>query len=302
MFDISTVGHFCIDSIILPNRKKPCTILGGSVTYTSLAAARLGASVSIISKVGSDFPKAYLWWLDQEGVDLRAVTILDDFETTRFELKYNEELSSRSLRLLSRAKPITVDDIPQHLLARVFHIAPVANEVSYEVVEKLRKRADFLSLDAQGLVRVFRKSGEAFLATPEDKRILNFVDIYKSSEDEIKAITETHDLKAAVKAVHSFGVETVIVTLGEEGVLLSVDGTSYNVPSYKPSRLVDPTGAGDAFMGGFLTEYIHDGDSYWCACVGCAAASMVVEDVGPINLGSRDEIYRRARILYEKGV
>lgn len=302
MFDLSPVGHFCIDSIKLPNHKKAYTIIGGSVTYTSLTASRLGANVSIVSKVGGDFPKAYLWWLDQEGVDLRGVIILDNSETTRFELKYEEGLSSRSLRLLSRAKPITVEDVPQHLFARVFHIAPVANEVPYEVVEKLRKRADYISLDAQGMVRVFREGGEVALAAPEDKSILQLIDIYKSSEEEIKAFTGASDLKSAVKAVHAFGVETVLVTLGAGGVLLSVNGASYRVPAYPPAKLVDPTGSGDAFMGGFLNEYLHDSDSYWCACVGCAAASTIVEGVGPTGLGSRDEIYRRARILYERGI
>ncbi|MEM2466518.1 MAG: hypothetical protein QXZ47_04400, partial [Candidatus Bathyarchaeia archaeon] len=56
-FDIISVGHFSIDSIInLPERRLPYIILGGSVAYVSFSARRLGANVSIISKVGEDFP------------------------------------------------------------------------------------------------------------------------------------------------------------------------------------------------------------------------------------------------------
>lgn len=271
------------------------------MAYVSITANRLGASVAVVSKVGNDFPKAYLWWLDQEGIDLRTVKILGNSNTTRFELIYSKDFSSRKLRLLSRAEPIMIDDIPNHLLARVFHLAPIANEIPYEVAEKLRKRADFLSLDAQGIVRSFQENGEVSLYTPEGRDILYLVDIFKSSDAEVRAITGEQDIKSAVKAIHDFGVETVIVTMGVEGAWLSIDGTMYKVPVYTPGKLIDPTGAGDAFIGGFLNEYIHDGDSYWCACVGSAAASMIVEGIGPTSLGSREEIYSRARILYEKG-
>ena len=68
-----------------------------------------------------------------------------------------------------------------------------------------------------------------------------------------------------------------------------------------PSQvLVDPTGAGDVFIGGFLTEYLRQKESIWCACVGSAAASVVVEGLGPTYFGTKDEIYPRAKVLYEK--
>jgi sugar/nucleoside kinase (ribokinase family) len=83
---------------------------------------------------------------------------------------------------------------------------------------------------------------------------------------------------------------------------VSVEGTIHNVPSFTPEKLVDPTGAGDAFMGGFLAEYARGEDSSWCSCVGSAIASLVVEGIGPTHFGDIDEIYRRARLLYEKGI
>ena len=54
------------------------------------------------------------------------------------------------------------------------------------------------------------------------------------------------------------------------------------------------------FIGGFLTEYLRQKESTWCACVGSAAASVVVEGLGPTYFGTKEEIYRRAKILYEK--
>jgi sugar/nucleoside kinase (ribokinase family) len=301
-FDIVSVGHLCIDSISLPNRLLPYIILGGSAAYVSLAAKRLGANVSIISKVGGDFPEAYLWWLNQEGVNLAEVAKLKQEKTTRFELKYNSDLSNRVLRLTSKAPPITVEDLRKTIKAKVVHLAPISNEISYEVAEKLAKSAEVLSLDPQGLVRVFDENGFVANEPLKDRRILELIDVYKSSQDEIEAATSMTNLKEAIKAVHDFGVETVIVTLGARGAVLSVEGTAYEIPAYTPNKIVDPTGAGDAFIGGFLAEYVRGREILWCGCVGSAAASTVVEGVGPTFLGDRDEIYRRANLLYEKGI
>ncbi len=301
-FDIISVGHFSIDSINLPNRQLPYIILGGSVAYVSLSAKRLGANVSIISKVGEDFPEAYLWWLSQEGIDLSRVIKVKHEKTTRFELSYNSDLSSRILRLTSRAPSIEVEDMPNSLEAKATHLAPIANEISYEVAEKLAKSAQVISLDPQGLVRVFDENGIVANEHLKDKRMLELIDVYKSSQDEIEAITGVADLKSAIKAVHDFGVEIVIVTLGMKGAVLSIGGAVYEIPAYTPNKLVDPTGAGDAFIGGFLAEYVRGKEALWCACVGSALASIVVEGVGPTFLGDKNEIYRRASVPYEKGI
>ena len=61
--DIAVVGHFSIDSIRLPIRPNPFIMLGGAAAYVSLVVKRLEGNVSIISRVGADFPKAYIWWL-----------------------------------------------------------------------------------------------------------------------------------------------------------------------------------------------------------------------------------------------
>ena len=302
VYDIVVVGHFCIDYISLPNRQSPYIILGGSAAYTSLSARRLGANVSVVSKVGGDFPKAYLWWLSQEGIDITNVSRIEHEKTTRFELRYSSDLSNRTLRLISKASPITTEDLPNLLEAKAVHLAPIAGEVQHDIAEKLRKSSEVLSLDPQGLVRTFNEEGIVTHGALKDKRMLELVNIYKSSKDEIEAVTGLTDLQAAIKAVHDFGVETVIVTMGMKGILISINGTTYEIPAYTANKLVDPTGAGDTFMGGFLAEYVRGKEVLWCACVGSAAASTVVEGVGPTLMGYGSEILRRAELLYEKGI
>jgi sugar/nucleoside kinase (ribokinase family) len=300
--DVTAVGHFSIDTIRLPSRSGPFVVLGGSVTYTTFVAKRLEATVSIISKVGSDFPEAYMWWLKQEGIDVSGVVRLGNEQTTRFELEYGKDLSSRTLRLKNKASAISLDDLPRSLQAKAVHIAPIAGEISCDVVEHLKGCADVLSLDPQGLLRSFDEAGNVTCDSPVDKGLLSLVNIYKSSADEIAALTKCSDLNLAIKTVHDFGIETVIVTLGAKGAVLSVEETRYNIPACSSRVFVDPTGAGDAFIGGFLTEYLREKDSLWCACVGSAAASLVVEAIGPTFFGEKEEIYQRARSIYEKGI
>ncbi|MCJ7471038.1 PfkB family carbohydrate kinase [Candidatus Bathyarchaeota archaeon] len=302
MFDIVSVGHFSIDSIFLPDRQTPFVVLGGSAAYVSLAARRLESRVAAISKVGGDFPEAYRWWLDQEGVNLSGLKKVETASTTRFELKYSTDLSERTLHLKSKAPSIDADDLPNPLKAFAIHVAPIAGEVTYEIVEKLKSHADVLSLDPQGLVRRFDESGNISLGSLADSRMLDLINVYKSSQSEIQAVTGQTDLVSAVESVHNHGVKIVIVTLGSKGALLSVEGTRYDVPACVPAKLVDPTGAGDAFISGFLSEYVNGENILRCACVGAAMASFVVEGIGPTFFGDKTQVYQRARELYEKGI
>jgi sugar/nucleoside kinase (ribokinase family) len=300
--DIAVVGHFSIDTILLPSRTSPFVVVGGAVTYTSFAIKRLGATASVISKVGGNFPEAYLWWLRQEGIDVSGVSKLEGEQTTCFELGYSKDLSDRTLKLKSKASPINPADIPADFHAKAIHIAPIANEVSFEVVEQLKHCADILSLDPQGLLRSFDEAGNVTENASVDNRILSLINIYKSSLNEIYALTGHSELKPAIKTIHDFGVETVLVTNGAKGSVLSVEGAQYNVEACPSQVLVDPTGAGDVFIGGFLTEYLRQKESLWCASVGSAAASLVVEGLGPTYFGEKEEIYRRANSLYEKEI
>lgn len=298
--DVTVVGHLSVDTIVLPTRKAPFTVLGGAATYTSFAARRLNTSTSIISKVGANFPEAYLWWLEQEGINISAVTRHPDEATTGFELTYAQDVSDRTLKLTSKGTAITPADITKDFHAKAIHLAPIANEISYEVANQLKGCTDTLSLDPQGLIRSFDKEGNVGYNATVDNHIFGLINIYKSSENEIFRLTGETELKPAIRAIHDVGVETVIVTLGIKGSVLSIEGSQYNIAACPSQVVVDPTGAGDVFIGAFLTEYLRQKESLWCAAMGSAAASVVVEGIGSTYFGNKEEIYRRATLLYEK--
>ena len=299
-FDIVVIGHFSIDSIILPDRQGPFTILGGAVAYVSLVAQRMGASAAVISKVGGDFPEKYMSQLLSAGVDISGIVKAMSERTTSFELTYNEDLTARALRLRRQGSSIAPNDMPSSIKGKTVHVAPIDGEISYEVVEKLRGCCERLSIDPQGMTRQFDPSGNVVNNLQIDKRVLSLVDIYKSSLDEIQLLTGQSDLNKATTAVHKLGPATVIVTMGAKGSILSAQGEIYQVPACKSKRVVDPTGAGDVFIGAYLTESIRSKDKFWCACVGSAAASLVVEGVGTSFFGEKTEIYRRALGIYQK--
>jgi sugar/nucleoside kinase (ribokinase family) len=300
--DVAVVGHFSVDSIILPSRPHAFMMLGGSVTYVSLVTKRLGGMSSVISKVGGDFPEAYLWWLREEGIDISGVLKREAEQSTRYELEYSSDLSERKLRLMGRASPITVDDLQKIGHSKALHVAPIAGEVDYDVVAYLKKHTGIVSFDPQGLLRAFDEAGNVYCCAPTDRRLLRLVNVYKSSMEEITALTGETEMKPALKAIHDFGVENVIITMGAKGAVLSVAGSLYNIPTCSGNEVVDPTGAGDVFIGAFLTEYTRAKETFWCACVGSAAASMVVESLGATGVGEKEEIYRRAESIYEKGI
>ncbi|MFB0567300.1 MAG: carbohydrate kinase family protein [Candidatus Bathyarchaeia archaeon] len=298
MFDLVTVGHFAIDLITSPKIASPQFTIGGPPTYTSIAAAKLGAKVSVISKVGEDFQNKYLEWLKANGVDLSGLKQVKDAATTKFTLTYRN--GQRKLQLKDRAPTISQLDIPDSLQTKALHIAPIANEIQNAVITKLRGLTEILSLDPQGFIRTFDKKGKMRPKPWKANQALPQIDIYKSSSREIKTVTRVKELSLAMREVRDYGAKIVMVTRGLKGTILLVDDEFYHIPACKPRVFRDPTGAGDAFIGAFLAEYLQGKEPLWCACVGSAASSYVVEGIGPAVFGEREETYARAKGIYEK--
>jgi sugar/nucleoside kinase (ribokinase family) len=96
------------------------------------------------------------------------------------------------------------------------------------------------------------------------------------------------------------GGEIIIITRGVDSALLFTKGRIYLVPSAKPRVTVDTTGAGDVYIGAFLTAFIRGKEPLWCACAGSAAASFVVEKFGPSGFGSEKQVHERAAQIYSE--
>jgi len=252
--------------------------------------------VAVISRVGDDFPEEYKRLLTEAGVDLSALKTVEGAKTTNYVIEYLD--GERRMVLKAKAPPIEPEDIPHELTARAVLLAPIAGEISPPLVAVLRRRAEYLCLDPQGLVRSFREDGTVVLKGWFDRFVLSLTDIMKASLREYERIMGTGRLRYGLRKLHNLGVGLVIITLGEEGSILSVRGELYAIPAYEVTRVAEPTGAGDVYIGAFLAEYVRNEDPVWCACVGSAAASFVVEEFGPTRFGSREEVMERAQEIY----
>ncbi|MEM1586930.1 MAG: PfkB family carbohydrate kinase [Candidatus Bathyarchaeia archaeon] len=297
MFDLITIGHFSIDFILLPGETKPRRRPGGPPTYTSISARKIGATVSVVSKVGRDFPEAYLKWLRRQGVDLSHLRIDESSKTTSFLIRYYLD-KEREMILRSRAPPIYAEDIKE-LEARAIHISPIANEVPITLIKKAANITLTLSLDPQGLLRRFNSEGKVSLHGIDDLSFLKYIEVFKASEMELKTLTGSRDTLKALRMVRGLGVKVAIATIGGGGAFISFNDRIFYIPAAQSKKFVDPTGAGDSFIGGFLAEYIKGEDVLWCASVGSSAASYVVEGVGPKGFKGRKKIYERSRKVYE---
>lgn len=298
MFDIVTIGHFSIDFILTAGAKRPRKRLGGPPTYTSISARKLDASVSVVSRVGGDFPDTYIRRLMREGVDLSRLKIDGGSRTTSFLIKYRAD-GERDMFLLSRAQPIALEDL-RGIEAKAMHISPIANEITLTLIREVAESVPLVSLDPQGLLRGFSDDGRVFLHGIDDLSFLRYVSVLKASKEELRAMTGIDDAIRALRKVMELGVGVAIVTVGVSGAFVSTQDGVFYIPAAQPRRFVDPTGAGDSFMGGFLAEYLRGGDVLWCASVGSSAASYVVEEVGSEGFKGRRKVYERARWVYEK--
>jgi len=298
MFDLVTVSNFTIDLIISPQIVNPSPTLGGPPTYVSLVARQLGSKVAVISKVGKDFSKEYILWLKANNIDLSGLKLVKEAWTTRFILKYKN--GKRQLQLRNRAPTIFPEDVPNSLNAKIIHISPVTNEVAKETVDRLRTLTDLLSLDPQGFVRKFDNKGKVHLKKWKNLAILEKIDIFKSTSEEMRAVIGLSNLRLAMRKIHELGVKVVLVTKGAKGSALFFEEKFYDIPLYRPKILLDPTGAGDTLIGAFLAEYVKGENPVWCACVGAGAASVKIESIGSTLLGGKEEIYKRAAKIFKK--
>lgn len=291
MADLAVLGHVVIDKVIDANGER--IQLGGPPTYVSLAAGKLGKSVKAVTKVGGDFPREYISRLLELGVELEGM-IVDGAETTRFVLDYRGPERSLSVgSVCVEIGPEDVSELPEAVL-----VAPVAGEVPPSVVSSIR--ADLMALDPQGYVREIVEGGRVLPKRWFDGAILRRLDVFKASEEELSLVTGEASPLWGLEKLVKLGVSVAIATRGNNGALLAVGRHRYSIPAWDVRDPLDTTGAGDVFMAGFLSECIGGEEPLWCASMGAAMSSCVVETLGPRIDASRGKVRRRADDIYNR--
>jgi sugar/nucleoside kinase (ribokinase family) len=255
-------------------------VVGGSVTYGSMTARRLGWNVAILSSAGPDFdPEREL-----PGVE---VFLQPAAATTRFVNEYAPD-GTRRQTVTARADDIRFDALPEEWRAPdALLLGPLAGEL--QGIGATAFAADCVGAIAQGYVRAIDAEGRVSAKDWErPERDLLGVHVLFLSQ---------HDLPDADARAREFLslVPLVALTRGWRGLTLLTRDGIHDVPSL-PRPEKDPTGAGDVFAAAFLVRYRETSDPLEAAAFAACAASCAVEGIGTTSLGDRAEVMRRMEL------
>jgi fructokinase len=290
MAKIAVIGHVAIDKIIDHDGER--TQLGGPPAYISVAFGVLGNDILPISKVGEDMPRDLLLQLDELGIDARRM-VADGAETTRFVLDYTKTIRCLGVEsVCEEIGPDSIVDLPDIAL-----ITPIIGELNEGAIDAIK--SDVLALDPQGFLREPQEDGSIRLRPWRDTELIGRVSVLKTSVEELPFITGESSPRGGLQRIIELGADVAVATLGQEGSLISVGGRALKVPAYE-SDSRDLTGAGDVFLGAFMSEYLKGEDLAWCACMGSAMASLIIQTLGARIEAPKKEASRRAEELVDR--
>jgi sugar/nucleoside kinase (ribokinase family) len=239
---ILVVGSVALDSIETPFGRAE-RVLGGSAVFFSAAASLFG-KVHLVGVVGDDYPLAQLSFLEQRGVDLSGIEQRSGesfFWAGRyaFDLNTRETLETR-LGVFAHFRP----SIPEGCRgARFVFLGNIDPRLQLEVLTQV-SAPELVVCDTMNYW--IEGSREALL------ELLAHVDILLVNDAEARQLSGEFNLLRAARWIQRCGPDYVVVKKGEHGAILFGREWMFFAPGYPLEELFDPTGAGDAFAGGFM--------------------------------------------------
>ena len=272
---ILVLGTVALDSVKTPfgQRKE---LLGGSAAHFSMAA-RLFTKVNLVAIVGKDFPQEHISFLRSKGLNLSSL-IIDKGRTFRWEGEYRGDLNTAltlntELGVLSIFKPSVSEE--QRGIKNIF-LANVDPDIQEHLLRKMRS-PKLVGLDSMNYW-IHNKRKELI-------KLLKHVDIYVANDQEARALSGESNIIKAAKALRGYGAKMALIKRGENGVLFYSDKFIFSLPAYPVEKVIDPTGAGDTFAGGFMGYLSKAGKINpltlkKALAYGTVAASFNIEDFG----------------------
>lgn len=270
---------------------------GGAPANLAVAAARLGASTALISKVGQDAFGRYLRKVMEENkVDVSALTVDEEQHTTMAVVSVDEngERDFTFYRDPGADSMLLKDEIPLGLLkeARFLHFGSVsltrepARTTTLCAAETARALGAVITYDPNYRANLWPDRDTAIRRM---RKPLDMVDILKISDEELPLLADTDDLEAGTAALAEHGIRLILVTLGPNGVFYRFGGKTGTVPGV-PCTVGDTNGAGDTFFGAFLSRLsrLYGPD--------CLTANMLEEMLAFANRAASITTSRRGAI------
>ena len=317
MYDAVALGELLIDFTYAGKSEGGMSLFeqnaGGAPANVLCLLANMGKKAAFIGKVGADMHGSFLRdTLSARNID---VTGLVTDETSFTTLAFVELAGDGERRFSFARKPgadtrIRVDELNIELLqsTKIFHFGSLsltdepARSATLEAVQMAKRYGAIISFDPNYRPLLWRSESEATLRM---RAVLPYVDIIKTSSEEALLLTGATGLEAAASELVKLDISCVVVTLGAEGAIVGTSEGVFRTDAVK-CDVVDTTGAGDAFWGGFLFKLLESGkhprelrldEARDCAVFGTACAALCVQKRGAIPALP---VYREAAGLYEK--
>ncbi|HNX81344.1 MAG TPA: PfkB family carbohydrate kinase [Candidatus Omnitrophota bacterium] len=291
---ILVLGTVALDTVQTPFGKRDA-LLGGSASHFSMSA-RLFTDVSLVAVIGKDFPDKHIAFLKNKGIDLTSLA-KESGDTFRWQGEYSGDLNTAKtldthLGVLATFRPQLT--AAQRRFKNVF-LANVDPDIQNYLLASMRN-STIVGLDSMNFwIHTKRKSL---------LRALKKVDIFVANDQEARDLTGQTNLIKAAKSLRSYGPRIVLIKKGEHGVFLQADSCTLLLPAYPTDTVVDPTGAGDTFAGGFMGYLARAGKVNAATlkkaiCYGTIAASFNVEGFGleKTSALARNDLEKRLRVF-----
>jgi sugar/nucleoside kinase (ribokinase family) len=302
-------GRLRRDYLLPPAGRALVDVPGGDLLYAAAGLGIWDSHLGLLARVGEDYPHEWLRSFEKHGWDTRGIHILAGALDLRYFqarlapltfqranpvthfarmnltfpkalLGYQPPSESDDRKTIPPTSPRPVDIPEDYLNAHAAHICPLDYMTTNRLLSTFRQaNVTFVTLDP---------SGAYMTATSlEDLRsLLHGVTAFLPSEEELRAIFwgRTNDLWQMAEIIGSFGCELIVVKRGALGQMLydAVSKKRWEIPAY-PARLEDPTGAGDAFCGGFSAGYLKTFDPMQAVLYGSVSASLAIEGSGAFH-------------------
>ncbi len=265
--------------------------LAGDTFNILVAAGRLGTSTGYITLLGDDPFQTYLKaCFVKEKIDTSQVRTIPGFNAAHFvATKPDGDREFIYYRSNSAPTHLTPDDIDENYLlsAKILHCSGIAQAISessrktvLEAAKKAHKNKIIVSYDPNYRHQLwdFETAIEAM------KELMPFVDIFMPSiPADSQALFGHDDTDQIIKQTTDMGVETIIITKGHMGSSLYFRGEKINLDPYQTQKVVDTTGAGDAFNGAFLHGIMNGMSNYEAACLANISAGLNITGRGALG-------------------
>jgi sugar/nucleoside kinase (ribokinase family) len=249
---VLVVGSLALDDIETPFGSVK-NALGGSATYISTAASYFVKPIRMVGVVGGDFPSGAIGFLEGRGVDLEGLQIIKDGKTFHWSGRYHYDLNSRdtlftNLNVFELFDPKIPERYRKSTCVCLGNIDPVLQRRVLDQIE-----SPWLVVGDTMNYWIEGKNAEL-------RETLKQIDVLIVNDSEARLLSKEPNLIKAGRAIRGMGPRVVIIKKGEHGALLLTEQIVFSAPAYPMENIFDPTGAGDAFAGGFVGWLERTGD------------------------------------------